>query len=250
MDNREEYAKIVKELGLDPGSDMEAAKVLDKLIPDHDAAEDLSRLEKVIKGRIVVVFGAGPSLIDDIRALKKESLHKEKKYVFVAADGAARALLEEGIVPDVHVTDLDGFPESILESNRKGTVTVVHAHGDNIVLLRKFVPELKNVVGTTQAKPFGRLHNFGGFTDGDRCVFLAEGFGAGLIVLCGMDFGTEIGKYAGRYEKELKKRKLAIGKRLIEELAKESHSVILNMTSGGVDIMGVPRVTAEQLALF
>ena len=42
----------------------------------------------------------------------------------------------------------------------------------------------------------GKVHNFGGFTDGDRCVFLANHFKAKKIILLGMDFGTRIGKYS------------------------------------------------------
>ena len=42
----------------------------------------------------------------------------------------------------------------------------------------KFVKEFANVVGTTQTEEFGKMKNFGGFTDGDRCVFLAEFFNA------------------------------------------------------------------------
>jgi len=250
MDIVKKYYEIAGKLSLDVESDLRAAKVLDRLIPEHDLRKDLSRLEKIIGGNHVFVFGAGPSLRKDIKALKAQSLHKEKRFVFVAADGAAKALLEEGILPQVHVTDLDGFPGSIREVNRRGSITVVHAHGDNIPLLKELVPELKNIIGTTQNKPYGKLHNFGGFSDGDRCVFLAEHFNAGLIILAGMDFGKEVGKYAGSYEKNLKIKKLAIGKEMIEELSKESRSMILNMTSGGEEIRNVPRITAEQLAMF
>ena len=59
-------------------------------------------------------------------------------------------------------------------------------------MVRKF----SNVIGSTQTKSFGKMENFGGFTDGDRCVFLAEYFNAKKIVLIGMDFGREIGKYS------------------------------------------------------
>ena len=54
---------------------------------------------------------------------------------------------------------------------------VVHAHGDNIEKIH-LVKNFKNCIGTTQTKSFGKLHNFGGFTDGDRCVFLANHFKA------------------------------------------------------------------------
>ena len=50
-------------------------------------------------------------------------------------------------------------------------------------------------MATTQSAPFGEVHNFGGFTDGDRCVFLADHFAATRIILCGFNF-TEVGKYS------------------------------------------------------
>ena len=78
--------------------------------------------------------------------------------------------------------------------------------------------------------PLENVYNFGGFTDGDRCVFLAEEFGAKKIVLVGMDFGASIGKYSKEEVKdpELKKRKMQAGKRLLEMLAKQSRSQLLD----------------------
>jgi uncharacterized Rossmann fold enzyme len=103
---------------------------------------------------------------------------------------------------------------------------VVHAHGDNTGMLKKLVPKFKKLVGTTQVMPVENVYNFGGFTDGDRCVFLAEEFGAKKIVLVGMDFGNAIGKYSKEKVKdpELKKQKMQAGKRLLEMLAKQSRS--------------------------
>ena len=43
--------------------------------------------------------------------------------------------------------------------------------------------------------PTNNVYNFGGFTDGDRSVFLAEELGASQIILVGMDLGNKIGKY-------------------------------------------------------
>jgi uncharacterized Rossmann fold enzyme len=42
-------------------------------------------------------------------------------------------------------------------------------------------------VGTTQARPFDHVYNFGGFSDGDRCVFLSKEFGAKSIRIIGFD---------------------------------------------------------------
>ena len=103
---------------------------------------------------------------------------------------------------------------------------VVHAHGDNTTMLKRLVPKFKKVVGSTQVMPVENVHNFGGFTDGDRGVFLAEEFGAKKIVLVGMDFGDSIGKYSKTKVKDtaLKKQKMEAGRRLLEMLAKQSRS--------------------------
>ena len=53
--------------------------------------------------------------------------------------------------------------------------------------MKSLVPKLKHVVGTTQARPLENVYNFGGFSDGDRCVFLAKEFGAKTIKIIGFD---------------------------------------------------------------
>jgi len=64
-------------------------------------------------------------------------------------------------------------------------------------------------MGTAQCRPPPGLYNFGGFTDGDRCVFLAQELGAAKIKLVGFDYEDE--SVTPR-----KKKKLAWAKRLIE----------------------------------
>ena len=93
------------------------------------------------------------------------------------ADGATKAIIENGLKPDIVVTDLDGDIISLKKTGRTNTIMVVHAHGDNSEKIH-FVKNFKNCIGTTQTKPMGRVRNFGGFTDGDRCVFLASSFKA------------------------------------------------------------------------
>ena len=134
---------------------------------------------------------------------------QERDAVFIAADGATAVLLGRGIVPDIVVTDLDGTFSAILEANLEGSIVVVHAHGDNLDALNRYVPKLEKIIGTVQCRPPSGLYNFGGFTDGDRCVFLAQELGATSIKLVGFDFDDE--SVTPR-----KKRKLAWAKRLIE----------------------------------
>jgi len=234
------YLKIAEILNLGIEDDIVAAEILNELIESMEETMELIQIR--IENAPVIVFGAGPSLEGDIKNMIKWGLHK--KCVLVAADGAAEALLWREIVPYAVVTDLDGDINSLLRTNLLGSIAVVHAHGDNIGLLREHVPQLKRILGTTQVCPIGRLHNFGGFTDGDRAVFLAANFNPKVIGLCGMDFGTEIGKYSGSKDKEMKIKKLHIGKILLEELASKRR--IINLTEKSV--LEIERISAEEFA--
>ncbi|MDL2246647.1 DUF115 domain-containing protein, partial [Methanobrevibacter sp. OttesenSCG-928-K11] len=106
------------------------------------------------------------------------------------------ALLEENIIPDIIATDLDGKMEDLLKSNEKGSLMVIHAHGNNSDEIIKYTKQFNNILGTTQSKPFGNLYNFGGFTDGDRAIFLSVALNAQKIILAGMDFGKIVTKYS------------------------------------------------------
>lgn len=219
------YQGIRAEFGYNTEKDQEAAKLLSDIIKKK--ALDPKLLQKKIKGKRVVVVGAGPGIEDD-RAVKY--LKKNSKLVRIAADGATQFLLENKIRPDIVVTDLDGNPAFLQKADKAGAIMVVHAHGDNMDMVRKLVPKFKRVIGTTQVMPTGNVHNFGGFTDGDRCVFLAEEFGASKIVLLGMDLGGRVGKYSKEKVKDpqLKKQKMQAGRRLLEMLAKQSQSELVD----------------------
>ncbi|MEZ5336103.1 MAG: hypothetical protein R2741_13165 [Methanolobus sp.] len=55
------------------------------------------------------------------------------------------------------------------------------------------------------------VYNFGGFSDGDRCVYLAKEFGAASITLIGFDFDD-------LYVNPVKKKKLKWARLLIEKV--------------------------------
>ncbi len=132
-------------------------------------------------------------------------------YVIITADGATAVLFDRGVVPDIIVTDLDGNVEKEIAANKKGAIVVVHAHGDNIDKVKKYVPRLSSVIGSTQATPLDNIYNFGGFTDGDRCVYLAKEFGAASITLVGFDFDdVDVS--------DMKKKKLKWAKLLIDAI--------------------------------
>lgn len=207
------YRQIRKDLGISEEDDKKAASLLNALIDPPDPR----RLEKMIEGEEVAIFGAGPSL---------EEIEETPEGVRIAADGATSFLLETEVVPDIIATDLDGRVNDLLSANRKGSIVVLHAHGDNASLIERHAKDFKEPFGTTQAKPFGNLLNFGGFTDGDRAAYLAEHFSASRITLYGMDFGTEVGRYSFSEPSERKRKKLRWGKILIEHLAKQGSSEI------------------------
>lgn len=201
------YERIVEEFGFSRQADEEAARLLDGLLEK----KELYPLE-LLRRRIsdgVTVYGNAPRL-------EEELLSADLSGMVIAADGATSALMRVvGRVPDIIVTDLDGDVADQLAASAQGAIVVVHAHGDNMEALKRYVPRFSGpVMGTTQARPFGHLHNFGGFTDGDRAVLMARHLGAS-VRLIGFDFEEPRPK-EGR-DSEAKKRKLSWARRLICE---------------------------------
>lgn len=209
------YREILAEFGFSEESDIEAAKVLNEILPENPP---IDKLKNLISGKTVNVFGAGPSL---------EEIEEFPKGPSIVADGATSFFIENGEVPDIIVTDLDGKMEDIIEANKKGSIIVVHAHGQNIPEIKKYAGEFDSPIGTTQAEPFGKLYNFGGFMDGDRCVFLASHFGAREIRIFGIDFKNPImGRYTLSKNPELTQKKLAWAEKLINYLKDENVYIV------------------------
>lgn len=190
------YLQILADFGFDRAADEEAARVLDRLLP----RDSLPLLEARIRGKEVTVCGNAPTLDREMDRLSG---------VVLAADRAADRLFRHGVRPAAIATDLDGATEEFVEMNLRGTVIVVHAHGDNIPLLHRWVPHLPGpLAGTTQARPVGRVYNFGGFSDGDRAVFLAHAMGASRVSLAGFDLDDPA-------VRQVKREKLLWARRLL-----------------------------------
>lgn len=202
------YKAILRDLGFSEEKDLEAARVLKSLVKPLP----LEALREKIAGRKVGIYGAGQSL---------EKVERFPQDTRIAADGATSYLLEKGVVPEVVVTDLDGKLEDLYKANRWGSIMVIHAHGDNTSKIRTHAPGFTRVVPTCQCRPFQGVYNFGGFTDGDRAVYMAEHLGAKEIVLYGMDF-KGIGRYSFSRDTPMKRKKLKWGKKLIHYLKKRS----------------------------
>ena len=236
----ERYLSILKELNYSEKKDKESAVILDSILKKTDTIE---KIREIIQGKTVFVIGSGPSLSIAIPKLKKL-----KKSIKIAADSSLKPLIDNGIIPDIIVTDLDGNEDTIKKISKTKSIFVIHAHGDNIEKLQ-MVKKMKNCIGTTQTNPFNKIQNFGGFTDGDRGVFLANHFDAKKIILFGMDFGNQIGKFSNtkRSDREIKLKKLEIGKDLLIWLSTITKSELFTTSK---PIEGFKKIAYKELDII
>lgn len=230
------YNQIIQEFGYDKQKDMLAAKMLDSIISRQFS---YAKLKKIIADKAVFVIGSGPSLKTALPILKKY-----KNTVKICADTALEPLVKNGIKPQIIVTDLDGNL-SLIKKMSKTSIIIVHAHGDNISKL-EFAKNFQNCIGTTQTKKIGKIENHGGFTDGDRCAFLAAKFCASKIFLFGMDYGPKIGAYSNtkKTERKIKRKKLVYAKMLLEWLAPKTRSELFTLSK---PVHGFKKLTYQQL---
>ena len=234
------YFSILKELNYSEKKDKESALILDSILKKTDT---IKKVRKLIEGKTIFVIGSGPSLSSAIPKLKKL-----EKSIKIAADSSLKPLVDNGIIPDIIVTDLDGNEDAIKKISKTKSIFVIHAHGDNIEKLQ-MVKKMKNCIGTTQTNPFNKIQNFGGFTDGDRGVFLANHFNAKKIILFGMDFGNQIGKFSNtnRSDREMKLKKLKIGKELLIWLSTITKSELFTTSK---PIEGFKKISYRELDII
>ncbi|MBZ9570109.1 DUF115 domain-containing protein [Methanobrevibacter sp. TMH8] len=246
------YEKILEDFGFSKEEDERTASILNEILSKTGSISFESLLDNIRHGNTAIhdfhvdrsdiknfiVFGAGPSLKRNIEYIKSKcDIKNPKDYFLIAADGATSALLEEEIIPDIIVTDIDGKIEDLLLANDLGSLFVLHAHGNNFNQIVKYTRKFHKVLGTSQSKPFSNLYNFGGFTDGDRAVFLAVALGAEKIVLAGMDFGNIVTKYSRpnletetAEADEVKKKKLKYAKELVNWIKDNEKVTIVDLS--------------------
>ena len=240
-----QFQSIKKSINLSFEKDLDAAILLNKELEEFEIEETIKHIASLIDNNICHIFGCGPSLEVNLKEIIRNKIIKTQD-VIIAADGATKAFLINDMAPDIIVTDLDGDVEAIIKANKRGSIIIIHAHGDNLAKIEKFSRIFKRKIGTVQVKPFGLLKNFGGFTDGDRCVFLAEHFNARKILLYGFDFGKIVGRYSKTgYKKnfeadEIKSKKLQIAESLINMLNEKRNVRIVNCTNKYVEPTNTP----------
>ena len=251
---KNEYSKIVKRLNLSTSADISSSENLELLLKTKGLDNNrkiLQELSKVLKNPCLIA-GGGPSVEGNLKQCIELDLID--KLTIIAVDGTCKLFQEKNIVPNILVTDLDGDWSSIRWAIENNTTTLIHAHGDNHHLIDNFFLEYENlknqsnIWGTTQNYISSDLFNFGGFTDGDRAIFLSFHFQAPIIGLIGFDFGGEIGRYSLSHPtivKDLPRKKIkfeiAIG--LLEKFHRNHLGSRFNLTDNGVEIPGFSRST-------
>ncbi len=176
------YEAILEDFGFDRTADERARDALETRTQPFDW-DHLGALA----GAHVAVVGAAPSLETEASL---ERLRRAGTDAIVAASSAVDVLEDHGFEVDCMVTDLDKNPDTVVQLTERGTPVAVHAHGDNVPMVKAVVVDCRGacVLPTTQAEPVGSVVNVGGFTDGDRAAFLADHCGADRLTFVGWDF--------------------------------------------------------------
>ncbi len=204
------YRQIEEDFGFSYEKEIRARNELSRLIGHRFLKmEDIGR----VIGEEVYVVGFSPTLEKEIDLIPKDAR-------IIAADDAAVILYQNDIHPKIILTDLDGEIDSLIKI--RDAIFGVHAHGDNMENL-PYIDFFPKRFGTTQIEPIWNVYNFGGFTDGDRCVFLAHHFGARIHVV-GFNF-KEPRMKEGK-DMEIKKKKLLWAEFLIKYLEESGAEII------------------------
>ena len=229
------YKGIIALLDFSEVEDVKSRDIMHDILSqrEYNLEYNILHLEKLfLKFTKIMIFGGGPdaeyfvNYIHENRDFKNLS----ENVLIIAVDGITELLYENRIIPDIIFTDLDGiFLETINRPEFKKTSFIIHAHGDNIKKIKifgKFLHSSKYLIGTTQVETKIPIINHGGFTDGDRALFLISNFlkEHHNVYIFGFDFGGIVGKYSkpnlmsDQKAKSIKKRKLDIGAELTIEI--------------------------------
>ena len=168
-------------------------------------------ISRYFKGRDLVLIGAA---INHSLSIPNSSL--------IVADGALRACLEKDIIPELIISDLDGYLPDILWATQNGSKIIIHAHGDNISRVHQYSAKL-NPICMTSTYPSDSTFCWGGFTDGDRATMMSLSLGCASIKLLGFDF-NKVGSFSGEYSPR-KIEKLVWAQRIIDECKRRSNRV-------------------------
>ncbi len=202
------YPHICKFLDISSEKDESALREILEIMKSNMSSEELRTT--ITRGNRTLIVAPGESLEEQFEL--SLSIINKKDTILISADGSTSFLLEQGFIPHVIVTDLDGDLNDQFEAQNAGSILLIHVHGDNISTIKDNIGNIRgnSFILTTQTKPLPGSYNFYGFTDGDRAVCLSTLMKVEEIILSGFDFGPVIGKYSKQYQlnEEMKKRKM------------------------------------------
>jgi 2-amino-4-hydroxy-6-hydroxymethyldihydropteridine diphosphokinase len=225
-----QYERIRTEFGFPFAAEEAAFRRLKELLPPPAREDALGRIGARLRGRDAIVVGLGPNAgPPPVWRLPAA----DRAPALIAADGATATCLAAGLVPEVVTTDLDGPIPAEVAANRRGSLVVVHAHGDNGTAVEEWVPQFPGpLAGSWAGPPQDGILDVGGFTDGDRGAYLADEVGAARILLWGFDFHSveEVDPVA----RARKRAKLTWAERLLGTLAAEGSTPLFRWRRDGV----------------
>tara|TARA_B110000305_G_scaffold200430_1_gene227641 strand:- start:982 stop:1698 length:717 start_codon:yes stop_codon:yes gene_type:complete len=216
--------EVRQAFGWSEADDIESAVELQLFLQHHrhwaplHREHTLLRVEKqLLTAQRVIIIGA---------AIEEKELVSYNQHgdVFVAADGAVGALQEYSQLVCI-VSDFDGG-DFLDAAAKQGQTIVVHAHGDNkqqwkesLASWGQFTPPPSLILSHQVNQTILGMHNFGGFTDGDRalCFVLSLGVRPQNIELAGFSL-NRVGQWSGVTVAETKLKKLEWMERIVSEL--------------------------------
>ncbi|MEM4723098.1 MAG: 6-hydroxymethylpterin diphosphokinase MptE-like protein [Desulfurococcaceae archaeon] len=230
------YRWIASKLDIDIDKDQLSSRRLSIILGSEFVKQ--SELKNIIEDNIVIIIGFGVDLDTELDYLYRLK-HLLDKSVIVVVDKAIGRVLDYGFKIDIFITDLD-FDMYYLDRISSETIFIIHSHGDNVDRIELIVPYLLEkgfkIHGTTQVESLWNVFNYGGFTDGDRALYLVNYFKPRRVILVGMDFNkllnkNVIDKYYGNGLKHLRKIvKLEIAEKLLEELICKTNTFIYSLS--------------------
>ena len=204
--------------------DAESALQLQLSLQNHQQWSPLHRentLRRVktqlLNAQRIIIIGAG---VEE----KEFAPYNQPGDIFVAADGAVGALQGYSQLACI-VSDLDGG-DYLDAAAKQGQTVVVHAHGDNSERWKTILASWEQyalsphlILSHQVNQDISGMHNFGGFTDGDRalCLVLSLGVNPENIELIGFTL-NRVGQWSGITVAETKLKKLEWMERIVSEL--------------------------------
>jgi hypothetical protein len=175
---------------------------------------------KLLKAHAVIFVGAA------VNSGELEEMVGEG-VVFIAADGAVGAIPKEADLACI-VSDFDGTPH-LEQAAKKGVTIIAHAHGDNVGSWNESVNKWSHysnppclILSHQTANHFTGMHNWGGFTDGDRALCMAYMLGIDFedVYLVGYTLSS-VGQWSGKTDVSKKMEKLQWMARIVQMLGLE-----------------------------